>query len=470
MSRSTQWSSQLPRQVPHQRSIDYDAYPTMPRAPLPQLTHLPTLDRFKQSRREPRPKNCYSHGKREAQQQRPDPGSDLDFNADRRRVDSPHTNHTRDDAGDSHPVVAWSYVPSGTPYLSLGKRVEGEREVGVQEDLYDEEGFLIEEESLTSTGSAELLRDRQASGHPPVPYGQQTHSTLTRPERAPTANLAWWQKKPRPRTAPRKTTARRNVSQFSFDQDDAEEAVMCTRAVVDAEKKRRQRQVWLGLATCDLALDKRVFGSVQPPELDYVSGVDTSGVHPERSYLPPDHPDGLRRRLRNQEVALHGVPSHWERLVQRQAMVPQDSWEHVQFEAESSHPLAVMFGTADERAEWLGDPTSAMGGTQGSVPVGYCDQCSSLHVGRLTNAQDSVIEGFEQVNATELDGEAEKPKASVNETATDDEGRYDESRASWCWPFRCMRDELADSEKVKPCGSKLTTQRKKPCKLPRGMR
>ena len=374
----------------------------------------------------------------------------------------------------------------------------------------------------------------------------EEHATISALEKS--GVLPEGQDKERRGEALRKAPARaeqialnRRGTNFSWDSSIVEETVVYSRDIVVAEKRRRYEQLkGIGMAGSDGNLPRlqalilsRTYGHVKrgtvtlnelqafrkglrqsrllrrahllrrTVSLNFELGAYPEDLHgkQERAADTNDEPvefagrlsaDAVsehREMIERQAGAIRELPEHWAQTAQRRGVVLQKSWEAVQYSVESSHPLALTFGSAPERAARMTEPARAPRtevdalGVRRSVPAGYCVQCSSLHVGRVANAQDSVIENFHPLKDVCRTARAQDGK-NVLEVSKDEtigmnqeqKEESDEKQPLWCWPFGRTRrasglyNVLADSKRGSKKGNswiwKTKAERRKLFKQP----
>lgn len=395
------------------RAPDHDAYPTRPRAELHSLANQTALG-GPLVRRYPAPKrralqrtNLQSSGTMETGE----------------KVDSGYSSQNHEDAslclryGGSGARVAESSSTYG-PASAAGEsyawwRVKDDEHlspVSVEDateemDFYDEQGFLIE--SMVDLLDTLSLEDRDDEAPHLTPGAKECLPTLlidTSPLETQSRRLSQNHFPPfshRTLDGPQRT-----ASHFSFTANTAEETLVARRDVVDTEKRRKYRQILLGLAGCDL----------------------TAFEEEERKKVLRDWSGkaGFVHRLGTSSVGcsegLHGSRG-------RDGM---------------GRSFAKIISTPDRRVSGTMKAEVAFGQAEMDLPVGYCLLCSSLHLGRRADAMDSIVEGlnFAHGHWSSQCGDVEdKP------ITTEEEGlEHENGGGRWCWLLRWFTC-FADPEK-----------------------
>lgn len=402
--------------APRTRTVDLDAYPTIPRAELANLINLLASGvSLPDSQSVSTPEHGL-HCDIEEEPQEPDSGYSSQHHSAGATI-------RQDGVAAAQGMFCTrrlaSYTPTGALHLPAktvrtSRGTEHIRYVDSQQvvevDLYDDDGFLIE--SIVDTP---LLLSHESKGD---------HKSQLPCTHAPKI-ITLGRKHQRPQQI-----TQRNNSQFSFEANTSEEATVPRRDVVDAEKKRKQRQEVLGLEGCALILDETQDGASDEDEerkaalfgdrfehaygasmLRCPGSLDEEVSQLAEPSLPP---------LLQQDGAAHLLPDHGVQMVHTQHLPLMNSPEYAQYMSAMQHPLAMTFGTAQERVAWRGQQPNAFGERREENAACYCALCSSLHVGRRAEALDSVIEGL----------------CANDEAFGRGEQEGEEEQCSWCWPFR----------------------------------
>lgn len=370
-----------------------------------------------------------------------------------------------------------------------------------EKEWYDDQGFLIEASadlslplsrgSTAEGGSADYavytprLKERFpafiSASHtsPPANKPSDTHhyETARHAHRLPPPHVLPLQ--PLHVPLPPGRHMHPSLSQLSFDPRIVEIAVVSCRDVIDAEKRRKQRQHLLGLETSDLALDQEEVRRVLQGGRGFVHapGQTTARLQENRGRKACVSKAGVRGgcgRGRGQvgsvhspDWAPHALTLQRAQIVRTSAPPRGEDCEELGYLAGRRHPLASTFGTAYERtAAARIDGLVHAYDADGNVPVGYCAQCSAVHVGRRAGALDSVVEGLrgdgvgwrddDVSRSGEGRGRVDEFGVGQEETVTFDERRGDrEGWRRWCWPFRrgsCVSAAAAGASEEKDEG------------------
>ncbi|KAJ4985484.1 hypothetical protein SVAN01_09049 [Stagonosporopsis vannaccii] len=503
--------------TPYIRATDYDRYPTTPSVKLMNLTNLLALGGV--SRDEDmgeRLGGVAEFDGREEEETR----NGKEVEEENNGVDSGYSSRKCE-------ATAGEHAGAGGEF---DMNEQSDPMNGEGREWYDDQGFLIESTvDLALTRSRGSRRDR--SDYPPrlkecfptlisasstalPPHTRQhpaSHFRLRLPLTSHLPIQAPQVPHPRPRRyhhSPRPPA--RNDSQFSFDPRGVEKAVVGRRDIIDAEKERRQRQQVLGLETCDLVLGQEEARRVLRRETGFAHALgsttarllpsqDGRGAFVQRSAV--GRGSAQRRRIgipllqhRTLAPSVHGWASNAlppNRALTEHVPAPtiDHSWDYVQYLSEQLHPLATTFGTAYERTvdAWI----RGLGNTSHSeeaVSVGYCAQCSAVHVGRRAGALDSVVEGLWEEDtgrSDEGDGRSRVKEFWAGEgdaVAVDQESVDGAGWGRWCWPFRrgsCVssvrearageeKDDRREDGRVRPWTWKGEVKVRRLCKRPLG--